>query len=111
VLATNAVGKTKKVSDNKKPEFSKNYLQKEDSQDTIFIVLDFKRDRLEIRKDKEKAGSYEFDKIRFTMGYPITESPNTLVYFAHFAGPPFGHEIYSVNKRSLSKEKVIFEIR
>jgi len=109
VVGPSAMSQTKKVSDNKKPEFSKNYFQKENSQDTTYVVLDFKRGKLEIREGIENAGNYEFCKIRFTMGYPTPESPNTLVYFAHFAGPPFGHEVYSINKCSIPKDKLILE--
>jgi len=109
VLATNALGQAKKVSDNKKPEFSTNYFPKENSEDTTYVVLDFERDRLEIRKDKEKVGDYKFDLIMFTMAYNNPQSPNEIVYFAHFAGPPFGNEVYSVNKRSLSRDRIIFE--
>jgi len=109
VLATNALGQAKKVSDNKKPEFSTNYFPKENSEDTTYVVLDFERDRLEIRKDKENAGNYNFDRIRFTMAYNNPLSPNEIVYFIHIAGPPFGNEVYSVNKSSLSRDRIIFE--
>ena len=108
-MATSALSQTKKVSDNKKPEFSKNYYQKENPQDTTYVVLDFKREGLEIRKGEEKAGDYKFGKMMITMHYNPPVSPNEIVYFSHYAGPPFGHEVYSINKKSIPKDKIVLE--
>jgi hypothetical protein len=77
--------------------------------DTTYIVLDFERELLDIRKEVQDIGDYKMNYIVFTMSYSLPTPSNNWVYFFHMASPPFGHEEYSVNKNSISKDKLLVE--
>ena len=108
-LIINGQAQTIRTSDNKKPEYENNYVSKENLSDTTYIVLDFERKLLDIRKVVQDIGDYKMDYIEFTMSYPLPTASNNIVSFSHFARPPFGHEEYSVNKNSISKDKLLVE--
>lgn len=105
-LTTSVMSQTIKVSDNKKSEFLNNYYLKVNTQDTTYLILDFEQKLLKIEKYKETAGEYKFDGFRFTLSF---ESLNEKVYFTHIARPPYGNEIYLVDKSSISQDKIILE--
>ena len=108
-LIINGQAQTIRTSDNKKPEYENNYVSKENLSDTTFIVLDFERELMDIRKVVQDIGDYKMDYITFTMSYPLPTASNKIVSFFHMARPPFGHEEYSVNKNSISKDKLLME--
>jgi hypothetical protein len=108
-LIINGQAQTIRTSDNKKPEYENNYVSKENLSDTTFIVLDFERELMDIRKVVQDIGDYEMDYITFTMSYPLPTASNKIVSFFHMASPPYGHEEYSVNKNSISKDKLLME--
>jgi hypothetical protein len=108
-LIINGQAQTIRTSDNKKPEYENNYVSKENLSDTTYIVLDFERELLDIRKVVQDIGGYKMNYIVFTMSYSLPTPSNNWVYFFHMASPPFGHEEYSVNKNSISKDKLLVE--
>jgi hypothetical protein len=108
-LIINGQAQTIRTSDNKKPEYENNYVSKENLSDTTFIVLDFERELMDIRKVVQDIGDYEMDYITFTMSYPLPTASNKIVSFFHMASPPYGHEEYSVNKNSISKDMLLME--
>jgi hypothetical protein len=108
-LIINGQAQTIRTSDNKKPEYENNYVSKENLSDTTYIVLDFERELLDIRKVVQDIGDYKMDYITFTMSYPLPTASNKIVSFFHMASPPYGHEEYSVNKNSISKDKLLME--
>jgi len=108
-LASSGLAQTIQISDNKKSEYEKNYPPIQNLHDTTYIVLDFERELLDIRKVVQDIGEYKMDYIRFTMSYPLPTASNNIVYFFHMASPPYGHEEYSVNKNSISKDKLLME--
>lgn len=107
--ASNGLAQTIQISDNKKPEFEKNYPPIQNLYDTTYIVLDFERELLDIRKVVQDIGDYKMDYIEFTLSYPDPTPSNNIVSFFHMASPPYGHEEYSVNKNSISKDKLLME--
>jgi|GEM_PF-1337298 hypothetical protein len=108
-LTSSGLAQTIQISDNKKLEYQKNYPPKENLHDTTYIVLDFERELLDIRKEVQDIGDYKMNYIVFTMSYSLPTPSNNWVYFFHMASPPFGHEEYSVNKNSISKDKLLVE--
>jgi hypothetical protein len=106
-LIINGLAQTIQISENKKPEYENNYVSKENLSDTTYIVLDFERKLLDIRKVVQDIGDYKINYIEFTMSYPLPTASNNIVSFSHFARPPFGHEEYSVNKKSIPKDKLL----
>jgi hypothetical protein len=108
-LASSGLAQTIQISDNKKPEFEKNYPPIQNLHDTTYILLDFERELLEVKKEVQDIGEYKMVYIRFTMSYPDPTPLNNIVYFFHMASPPYGHEEYSVNKNSISKDKLLME--
>jgi hypothetical protein len=108
-LIINGQAQTIRTSDNKKPEYENNYVSKENLSDTTYIVLDFERELLDIRKVVQDIGDYKMDYITFTMSYPLPTASNKIVSFFHMASPPYGHEEYSVNKNSISKDMLLME--
>ncbi len=106
-LASSGIAQTIQISDNKKSEYEKNYPPIQNLHDTTHIVLDFERELLDIRKVVQDIGDYKMDYIEFTMSYPLPTASNNIVSFFHMASPPYGHEEYSVNKNSISKDKLL----
>jgi len=107
--ASSGLAQTIQISENKKPEYENNYVSKENLSDTTYIVLDFERKLMDIRKVVQDIGDYKMDYITFTMSYPLPTASNKIVSFFHMASPPYGHEEYSVNKNSISKDKLLME--
>jgi hypothetical protein len=107
--ASSGLAQTIQISDNKKPEYENNYVSKENLSDTTYIVLDFERKLLDIRKEVQDIGGYKMNYIVFTMSYSLPTPSNNWVSFFHMASPPYGHEEYSVNKNSISKDKLLVE--
>jgi hypothetical protein len=100
---------TIQITDNKKPEYEKNYVSKESLSDTTYILLDFKRALLDVRKEVKDLGEYKMDYIVYTLRYSLPTPSNNWVYFFHMASPPFGHEEYCVKKSSVPKGKIVLE--
>jgi hypothetical protein len=108
-LASSGQAQTIQISDNKKSEYEKNYPPIQNLHDTTYIVLDFERELMDIRKVVQDIGDYKMDYITFTMSNPLPTASNNIVSFFHMASPPYGHEEYSVNKNSISKDKLLME--
>lgn len=107
-LAADGYAQFKKTSQNRKDEFSANYFPLENKEDTVIVILNFKK--IFSFSVKKTEGRNEFFKyLVFHKTYGPEYDDCIYLRFVHRAGPPFGHEEFLVTKDKVKNHPVYWE--